>query len=142
MKSLLLLPAILEWIGLGGVIAILAYIPWPKMVLGAVMTLLGAFYPQSSADNTKGEGSFKGASFTALFKGSLRAGVTLGGIVLIVGAIMDGYSGKEAVKEAVIEKQLIEKSKDLAKKPNIDSNIDRERLELMRELLKELKNSK
>jgi hypothetical protein len=29
-----------------------------------------------------------------LFKGSLRAGVTIAGIILIVGAVMDGYAEK------------------------------------------------
>lgn len=130
MKSLLSI-ATLEFIGLGGLIAIFAYIPWTQMVLGAVLTMVGAFYPHSSADKAKGQGHLNSARFSALFKGSLRAGVVIAGILLIIGAVVDGYSRKEARDE--IEKELAGNSirRIPSSTPNATDPRLRQRLEEM-----------
>ena len=31
--------------GVGGIVGLMAFIPWTKMALGAALTFLGAFYP-------------------------------------------------------------------------------------------------
>jgi hypothetical protein len=77
----------LEYLGLAGIIGILAFITWTKMLLGAVVTIVGAFFPSRNSDKATGTGTIKWSQFNVAFKGSLRIGVIIAGIVLIVGLL-------------------------------------------------------
>jgi len=84
---------LLEFFGLVGMVGLVAYISWTKMALGAVLTMIGALFPQCTGDSQSGQGTVKFANASAVLKGSLRVGMVLGGIVLLIGAVLDGYEG-------------------------------------------------
>lgn len=91
-KALLYL---LELLGVAGIVGLIAFIPWTKMALGATLSFLGAFFPTIKAANPQGEGEVSLKNFVARFSGGIRVGVVLGGVILIVGALLDGYEEKE-----------------------------------------------
>ena len=94
MKQILLY--ILELLGLLGILSIIAFISWTKMLLGAALTTIGAFFPQlKSRSSEKGEGRIESHNFKATLKGTLRFGVIFAGLVLVVGAVLDGHTGKQ-----------------------------------------------
>jgi hypothetical protein len=85
-----LIREILEFVGLGGIILMISLVSLTKMALGAILTIVGAFYPSNVDDKTPGQANINIAKAKAAFKGSLRYGVILGGVILIMGAIVDG----------------------------------------------------
>jgi hypothetical protein len=85
---------ILELLGLLGILSIIAFISWTKMLLGAALTAIWAFFPQlKSRSSEKGEGRIESHNFKATLKGTLRFGVIFAGLVLVVGAVLDGHTG-------------------------------------------------
>jgi hypothetical protein len=80
---------LLELLGLGGVLAAVAYISWTKMTLGCAIALIGAFFPKTRSDGAKGSGELHTKGTRAVFKGSLRVGLVLAGIVLLIGSLAD-----------------------------------------------------
>jgi hypothetical protein len=84
---------LLQLVGLVGILGLVSYISWTKMVLGAVLTIIGALFPQGTSDVQSGQGTLKFAKASVVLKGSLRIGIVLGGIILLIGAVLDGYEG-------------------------------------------------
>jgi hypothetical protein len=93
-KSVQLVEIIFEFVGLSGIIGMLAFITWTKVALGGVLTVTGAFYPTfrgrpAAAEKGQAKVGWKGLS--AQFAGTLRFAVIVAGIILIVGGIGDGH---------------------------------------------------
>ncbi len=94
------IPDILELLGLFGIVGILAFVSWTKMLLGALMTTIGAFFPNfRRGESDHGHGTISVWGMKAALRGSLRFGVVFGGIVLIIGAILDGHTGWKKAHE-------------------------------------------
>ncbi len=66
------LPYLIELTAAGGLIFVLSFVSWTKVVLGAVLTAVGAFFPYSSADKSKGSGALKIGGAHITLRGSLR----------------------------------------------------------------------
>jgi len=83
---------LLELLGIGGLVGLLAYITWTKMALGSALSLLGAFFPELHAkESEQGEGTIDAGKVKVVFRGGLRFVVVISGLVLIVGAVLDGH---------------------------------------------------
>ena len=92
-----LLTHILELLGIGGLVWLLAFIPWTKMALGGALALLGAFFPTITEHSRTSveQGHITWSKLLIKFRGTVRFAVVVAGIVLIVGAVLDGYEGRE-----------------------------------------------
>ncbi|WP_041654715.1 hypothetical protein [Marinobacter nauticus] len=104
---------ILEFIGLAGIIGLIAYINWTKIALGAVMAAIGAFFPdfrRLEVGEEQEHGAAKlimlGAKFT--INGTARFGVVLVGIILVIGGATEGVNPREIEQDIRIKvhKQL------------------------------------
>ena len=95
---------ILEFASLGGIVVMISLVSLAKMALGAVLTLAGAFFPSKQEDKSAGQANIKFAKVTAAFKGSLRYGVIVGGVLLIIGAIIDGAHD---VKNGIVKGPIV-----------------------------------
>lgn len=90
-----LLPELLEWLGLAGIVSLFAFIAWTKMALGAVLCFLGAFYNPRFKRSERGEGTVRASSqFFVKFKGGLRFCVVFGGIILLIGSVVGASDRK------------------------------------------------
>jgi hypothetical protein len=98
---------LLELIGLFGLIGIVAFISWTKMILGAVLSLVGAFFPRvggrDSADRGSGEINIQQIAIRMI--GGVRVLVVIGGIILIVGSILDGHEGYVRDRDTTLARQ-------------------------------------
>lgn len=61
-----------------------AFISWTKVALGAALVVVGAFFPHSTSDKASGSGAIKIAGIFITLRGSLRVGVVIAGLALIV----------------------------------------------------------
>jgi hypothetical protein len=86
-----MIPYFVELAATSGLIFAFAFISWTKIALGSVLTVIGAFFPNSTSDKATGTGSLKLAGVNITLRGSLRVGVLIAGLVLIVN---EGISGK------------------------------------------------
>lgn len=96
---------LLELIGVGGIVGLMAFIPWTKMALGGALTFLGAFFPSLKDERqaTTGDGQLTWQKIILKFRGGIRFGVVMGGVVLLVGAVLEGHEGftkKKEIEEA------------------------------------------
>jgi hypothetical protein len=101
---------ILELAGLGGLIALLAYVTWTKIVFGGVLALIGAFFPavrvhskKTAPDPETGNIRIGSRGFSVAARGTLRALVVLAGIVVITGAVLDGAREERQNRKAANE---------------------------------------
>lgn len=94
------------------------------------MTMIGAFFPNISADKNQGQGEAGILKARAVLRGSLRTGVILGELILLIGAVVDGYQG---YRERRL-KSSIEDLSDVAKQPS-----KQQMEELVRKLIRERK---
>jgi hypothetical protein len=62
----------LELLGIAGITGLLAFIPWTKMALGAVLAFLGASYPTLRVVPTEGQGEIQWKHVIAKFSGGLE----------------------------------------------------------------------
>jgi hypothetical protein len=90
--------ALLEFIGVGGIVGLVAFVSWTKLSLGAVLALLGAFFPNMDTGMGKRDpdgGSAQLKMWNVLLKlsGGLRFGVVIAGLVVLVGAVLDAHEG-------------------------------------------------
>jgi hypothetical protein len=92
---------LLELIGVGGIIGLMAFIPWTKMALGGALAFLGAFFPslKDARQSQSGDGQLTWRKVAVKFSGGVRFAVVMGGIVLLVGAVLEGHDGFTKVKE-------------------------------------------
>jgi hypothetical protein len=74
-------------------IGTISFIPWTKMTLGAALTVIGAFFPTKNQGNDRGEATITMFGSKITIRGAARFGVIVGGILLILGSIFDGYNG-------------------------------------------------
>jgi hypothetical protein len=87
---------LLELGGVGGIVALLAFIPWTKLALGGVLAFLGAFFPNfggTKVDRQGGYAQIKVLNILLKMSGGLRFGLVLAGLIVLVGAILDGHQG-------------------------------------------------
>jgi hypothetical protein len=101
----------LELLGIAGITGLLAFIPWTKMALGAVLAFLGAFYPTLKVVPTKGQGEIQWKQMIAKFSRGAGIAVVLAGIILHIGAILDGYYNKEEHDKNLLKQRISEFSK-------------------------------
>lgn len=95
---------IMESLGIIGLVGLISYITWTKMALGAALSLLGAFFPELHIkEGGKGEGTIDIGKVKVVFRGGLRFVVVIAGLVLIVGAVLDGHQG---YKQNQIENEI------------------------------------
>ena len=93
---------LIELLSLVGLVAILAYVKWSLTTLGAVLTLIGAFFPKMSTDKskkTKGSAKVKSKNLSLIFRGSLRIGVILAGLLLVIGGVANVPEEKKIAEE-------------------------------------------
>ncbi len=90
---------LLELVGVAGIVGLLVFIPWTKMALGAALTFLGAFFPTVRPTQTSGGGEVRWHRVLARFSGGIRVGVVLGGLVLLIGAVLAGVDGKRTADD-------------------------------------------
>ena len=94
------LPEILEMLGMFGVIGLLPYLSTAKVVLGAAMTAVGAFFPRFRKEETEhGAGSITIGQVKAAVAGSCRFVVVFGGIIIIIGSFGDAHVKWEAAQD-------------------------------------------
>jgi hypothetical protein len=96
MAMLKLIKLFLELASLGGLIGLMAFITWTKMALGGVLAITGAFFPSPVAideKSNKGTTEIKAWNFLIKMTGGLRFGVVVAGLILLVGAVLDGHDG-------------------------------------------------
>ena len=76
---------LIEYIALYGVVALMIFVPMKQIVVGMVLTFLGAFFPSDFTNKLTGNGkiTFKGVEVS--LAGSLRLGVIVAGIVVLIG---------------------------------------------------------
>jgi membrane-associated protease RseP (regulator of RpoE activity) len=83
-----------RFFGLFSVLVFIKSVSWTKMTLGGVLSLLGAFLFQGSKESKEhGEVQVKSNSFAVIAKGGLRVLVIACGVVLITGAVLEGFRG-------------------------------------------------
>jgi hypothetical protein len=101
---------LLELLGVAGLVSLLAYITWTKMALGAVLTLLGAFFPslKDARQKLAGEGQVSWRGFLLKINGGIRFLVVIGGIILLIGAVLDGHEGYVKESRFLAEKSAVE----------------------------------
>jgi hypothetical protein len=75
---------IFEFAAFFGIITLLVFVPLTKMIVGAILTVVGAFMPGQLAKSEKGQGSLKLLGTDISFVGSLRMGVVVAGLVVLV----------------------------------------------------------
>jgi hypothetical protein len=90
---------LLELLGVAGIVGLIAFIPWTKMALGAVLAFLGAFFPTRNVAQAQGQGEVRWKQVIAKFSGGVRVGVVIAGMILLIGALLDGYQKKQAEEE-------------------------------------------
>jgi hypothetical protein len=87
---------ILELLGVGGIVALIAFVSWTKLTLGGVLTVLGAYFPslQPKTNNVAaGNTQIKVWNIFLKMSGTLRFGVVVAGLLVLVGAILDAHKG-------------------------------------------------
>jgi hypothetical protein len=84
---------LLEIWGLGAIMALMVYLPWTKLALGGVLTVLGAFFPDLRGRKNLQEGTaqVRFANVLLNVSGGLRYAVVIAGIVVLIGAVADGH---------------------------------------------------
>jgi len=75
--------------------ALVLSVSWHPMGLGALLVVLGAFWPYSKSDAAKGSGTVSIKGFKITMNGSLRIGVMLAGIVVLILAFHNQAQQKE-----------------------------------------------
>ena len=87
-----LLPQILELLGMFGVIGLIPFLSTAKVMLGAALTTIGAFFPRFRHDEPDhGKGTITIGKIKAAVEGPCRFAVVFGGIILIVGSFGDAH---------------------------------------------------
>jgi hypothetical protein len=102
----------LELIGLGGLITLLVFVKWTNVILGSVLSLIGAFFPQLRSNRAgAGEAKTTFGKISVAFQGSLRYGVVIAGIILIIGGIVSGFQDWQRelqIKQRELQVQQLE----------------------------------
>jgi uridylate kinase len=92
-----------ELLGLGSLLLIIKFIPFSKSVMGVVLSLTGAFFPElNKGKKERGEGTIDAGKIKVILKGGVRFAVVMGGLVLIVGAVLEGYGDYQKKKSQEI----------------------------------------
>ncbi|MEQ1953188.1 hypothetical protein [Mesorhizobium sp. CN2-181] len=75
------------------IFAALAFVSWTKMTLGAVLTFVGAFFPNLKQGNEgESRATIKLLGAEISFSGVVKFGVIVGGVILIIGSVVEGAS--------------------------------------------------
>jgi hypothetical protein len=115
---------LLELGGVGGIVSLIAFIPWTKFALGSALAVVGAFFPQLNASRNLEKGSAQITAWNMLIKlsGSLRFAVVIAGLLILIGAISDGHEGYlqndaklQSMKDSHLEQLLKQLVNDNAK---------------------------
>jgi len=99
----------LELIGVGGLVALFAFIPLTKLGLGGALAILGAFFPNfHSEKNKSGTAQVKFLAFLFKMSGGLRFAVVTAGIIVLIGAVIDGHENyvKSPPSNGLLETKL------------------------------------
>jgi len=85
---------LLELLGVGSIGGLLAFVTWTKITLGRALTFLGAFFPKLRSQKEppqKQVAQIKLWTFLVRMSGGLRLGVVVAGLILVIGAVIDGH---------------------------------------------------
>lgn len=85
---------LLELVGLGALMSLLAFVTWTKMALGAILALAGAYFPTlRKREDVPGSAQINLQKIAVQLRGGARFAVVIAGLVLIIGAMLDGHEG-------------------------------------------------
>jgi hypothetical protein len=86
---------LIELVGVGGVAALLVFVTWTKVLLGAFLAFLGAFFPslKDSRQQVHADAHISFRQLVLKVTGSVRVAVIAGGLILIVGGLIDAHDG-------------------------------------------------
>lgn len=95
---------ILEFVGLGGLVSLVAFVPWSKMTLGGVLALAGALFPHfgKKDEHDPGKGSVSTKFVRLTVNGGPRILLVFAGLILIAGSVLDGFMHRQEDEEARI----------------------------------------
>ena len=105
---------VFEYVGVFGVVALLVFVPATKTVVGAVLTIIGAFMPAQFIRAEKGKGTIKLLGSNISFGGSLRIGVIVAGLITLVVAGVETTRNIGATATAVAQDSNTEETGKLA----------------------------
>jgi hypothetical protein len=100
-KQIEVVDLLLAWAGLFGILSLLIFVPLTKTVLGGVVAIVGAFFPNNGINKITGNAKIKLKNIEITFGGSIRAAVIVCGIVILV------FSGVETYGSIAEEKNRI-----------------------------------
>lgn len=110
MKTTTSIVHLLHFFGIYGFAGLLAFVHIAPLAMGGLLTFAGAFFPDVSAvrknDPSIGKAEFKMRNILFKLSGTLRFAVVCGGLILLVGSILDGQqkyvadAGQRLQKEA------------------------------------------
>lgn len=136
---------LLELLGLIGIVGMLAFIPWTKMALGGALAAIGAFFPRLQEEKDRpGKLTLKHKAIQVMLNGGPRFALVSAGIVVLLGALLDGHDGlakkQEADRHRAAENSFrqIEKKLYVVDKSSGKAHTDAELKQLHRLLLAKL----
>jgi hypothetical protein len=109
-----LLNSLFEYVGVFGVVALLVFVPASKTVVGAVLTVIGAFMPAQFIRAEKAKGTIKLFGSNISFGGSLRIGVIVAGLITLVVAGVETTMNIGTTANAVVQDANTEETGKLA----------------------------
>ena len=115
----------MERLGLIGMIGIMSYIAWTKMLLGAALSMVGAFFPRVHGHDAtdRGSGKINMHKIAISMVGGVRVLVVIGGIILIVGAVLDGHTSYVEAKEKEAAQDVASRQMTQQQMDEIISNL-------------------
>lgn len=119
----------LEYFGVFAFAGLLVFVPLTKLAMGSLLTFGEAFLPNvgSTQKDSSATGRAEVKMWQVLFKlsGTLRFAVIVGGLILLVGAILEGHENYVADSGKRLEKQISRSAErlDPESKKRIDEMI-------------------
>lgn len=103
-----MLKLVMEYAGVIALVGLFVFVPITKMVLGAVLTVVGAFFPrvESSSKNDEGKGKLSLFKIAVTLSGGVRFGVIFAGVILLIGSILEGYKNYDARKTELVNTKI------------------------------------
>jgi hypothetical protein len=130
----MMLKLAMEYMGVIALVGLFVFVPITKMVLGAILTVVGAFFPTVQSANKKDEGKGKISLFkvAVTLSGGIRFAVIFAGVILLIGSILEGYKNYDKQKSELVEYKIdLSKSKTSlykmkAELSKIDDKLERQ----------------
>jgi hypothetical protein len=108
-------PQVVELLAVFGALGLIVFVPMKQAILGAVLAVLGAFFPSRFSEKLVGTGRIKLGPAEASFSGVVRAGVVGAGLLLLAAAAVETVQSASRPPSAVIDR--LERTQDPALVP-------------------------